>query len=304
MITATSEGKSATATVTVVAPDSVPPTVAVASMMLGPTPRALEGGGTAVWRRTAREARGKPVADRAVVWSSSDRSVANVSSAGVVSAVAPGTATITASSEGKSAVIKVTVNAPKPPPTPVKAEVAVVAVANKTPSIKVGDTAQLSAAVTDRDRKPLTDRTVEWKTSDPKVATVSSTGVVSAVGEGTATITATVEGKTSSTQITVPKPPENRIAVTSIALTAGSKSLKVGEATTWSAAARDSKGGSLTDRAIVWNSSNPQVATVSSAGVITAVGAGTTEIQALSEGKSASAEVTVTAPPAPPPPPV
>ncbi|HEU5154517.1 MAG TPA: Ig-like domain-containing protein [Gemmatimonadales bacterium] len=304
MITATSEGKSATATVTVVAPDSVAPTVAVASMLLGPTPSALEVGGTAVLRATPRDDRGKPLDDRAVVWASSDPSVATVSSSGVVSAVAPGNATITASSEGKSSVIKVTVNAPKPPPPPAKVEVAAVVVASKTPSIKVGETTQLSAAVTDRDRKPVTDRSVEWTTSDPKVATVSSTGVVSAVGEGTATITATVEGKTSSTRITVPKPPEDRVAVTSIALTAGTRSLKVGETTTWTAAARDSKGKDLTDRQIVWSSSNPQVVTVSSSGVMTAVGAGTAQVEALSEGKVASAEVTVTAPPAPPPPPV
>ena len=301
MITVMGEGKSATATVNVVAPDSVAPTVAVASMLLGPTPSALEIGGTAVLRATPRDDRGKALDDRAVAWSSSDPAVATVSSSGVVNAVAPGSATISASSEGKSAVIKVTVNAPKPPPVPTRIEVAAVAVASKTPTIKVGETAQLSAAVTDRDRKPVSDRTVQWTTSDPKVATVSSAGVVSAVGEGTATITATVEGKTSSTRITVPKPPENRIAVTSIALTAGTRSLKVGETTTWTAAARDSKGKDLTDRTIAWNTTNPQVVTVSSAGVITAVGAGSAEVQALSEGKMASVEVSVAAAPAPPP---
>src|SRR5690606_21766816 len=117
-----------------------------------------------------------------------------VSAIGLVTAIGPGTATITATSEGKSATAQVTVS-----PVPV----ASVSVSPSSFSLPVGDTRQLSVTLKDASGNTLTGRTVNWSSSATSVATVNSSGRVTAVGAGTATITATSEGKSGTAQVTV-----------------------------------------------------------------------------------------------------
>src|SRR5207253_5029840 len=113
---------------------------------------------------------------------------------GLVSGVPPGTATITAASEGKSGTSTITV-------TPVP--VASVEVTPATASVQAGQTVQLTATPRDAGGTPLSGRTVTWSSSTPAVATVSSRGLVSGVTPGSATITATSEGKSGTSTITV-----------------------------------------------------------------------------------------------------
>lgn len=304
-ITAASGGRNASATLLAVAPQGHEPApVAVASILLGPNPSALEPGGTAILRATPRDDRGTPLDDRPVVWTSSDPAVATVSSSGVVTGVAPGTATIMASSEAKSAQVRVTVNAPRRPEPPAPATVAAVALGTKAQTVKVGESYQLTALAQDAGKKTISNPAIVWASSDPKVATVSLTGLITPLAEGTTTITATAGGKSASAKITVPAPPETRILAASVALTPAARSLKVGETATWSAAARDAKGKDLSDHVIAWNSSAPQVATVSAGGLITGVTPGSAEISASTDGKSTSASITIVAAAAPPAPPL
>ncbi len=129
--------------------------------------------------------------NKTVNWSSSNRSVAIVSSEGVVQAVGVGTATITVTTvDGNFQVsCRVTVVDPTPPePTPVH----VTGVELNLTEMKFDESTQpvgnLIATVnpTDADNKAVT-----WASSDPAVATVSESGAVQAVGNGTATITVT-----------------------------------------------------------------------------------------------------------------
>jgi len=124
------------------------------------------------------------VDDRVVDWTSSDPAVASVSSTGLVTAIAPGgTVTITATSEGQSASARVAVTGP----------VASVKLADvpRWPMI-VGATAPLVADLRDANGAAVLGRTVTWTSSDPSVASISTTGAVTAklVG-GAATIRAT-----------------------------------------------------------------------------------------------------------------
>jgi uncharacterized protein YjdB len=118
-----------------------------------------------------------------VSWSSSDPAVATVSSNGLVSAVAQGTAAITATTVdgGFTAATVVTVEL-------VFIPVSGLSVSPATLSLNPGQQAPLTATVSPAD---ATNPEVSWSSSDPAVATVSSSGLVSAVAQGTAAITAT-----------------------------------------------------------------------------------------------------------------
>src|SRR5262249_38668434 len=134
----------------------------------------------------------------------------------------------------------------------------------------------------------LAGRVVTWGSSDPTVATVSSSGLVTGVAAGTATITATSEGKNGTSTITVTK-----IPVGSVTVAPPSKSLLVTQTVPLSATVRDSAGTVVTDRVVTWGSNNTGVATVSPSGLVTAVGAGTATITATSETKSGTSTITV-----------
>ena len=127
--------------------------------------------------------------DKTVSWSSSDATVANVSN-GVVSAKKIGTATITAKAGNKTATCSITV---------VSAPVGSITLNLQSASLKVGETATLSATVNPSD---ATDKTVTWTTSDATVATVSN-GVVTAKKMGTVTITAKAGDETANCMVEV-----------------------------------------------------------------------------------------------------
>ena len=134
-------------------------------------------------------------------WTSSDPSVASVTSDGAVYGHKAGTATITASGGGYSASCVVTVTAPA---------ATGVSVSPATVSLKPGKTAQLTATVTPTGA----DQTVTWASSNTNAATVDSNGLVTGVAEGTATITATTGSYTATCTVTVTDP----ITVESVSL--------------------------------------------------------------------------------------
>lgn len=136
---------------------------------------------------------GKPIATGTVTWSTGSTAIATVNANGAVTGVAPGQTQLTASAGGKQAQTTFTV-APVP--------VASVTVAPTTASLGVGDTQQLTATTFDASNNNL-GRPVTWSSGDPSRATVSAAGLVTAVAQGVAIVTATSEGKSGSAQITV-----------------------------------------------------------------------------------------------------
>lgn len=165
-------------------------------------------------------------------------------------------------------------------------------------SIAVGDSTQATATLRDR-RGRLVTGTVTWSSSNSGVATVSSTGMVRGIGAGSASIVATRGYRSGSASVGVTQPVASTAPVASVTVALASNSLIVGGSTQATATTRDASNNVLTGRAVTWSSGSPVIATVSGAGLVTAVAAGTTNIIASSEGKSGSASMTVTA--APPP---
>jgi uncharacterized protein YjdB len=141
-----------------------------------------------------------------IFWSVQDASIATISSDGVVTGVAPGTTQVSANVAGKSGLATVTVQR-TPVPTVVVASVTISPV--KPPAIGKNDNLTLTAALRDASGRDIgLGRAVTWTTSDPSVASVTSkTGTYSATvkgnKEGTATITATSEGKSAAVTVTV-----------------------------------------------------------------------------------------------------
>lgn len=180
---------------TTTGPGGGPTPVRVASVELAPATATLEPARTQQLTATVRDTRGQTVAAPALTWTSSNAAVATVSSTGLVTAVADGAATIAAaSSDGPSGSAAITV----------RTRVASVTVAPATAELVVGGaTAQLTAAVRAADGRTLTDRPVTWSSGNATVATVSATGVVTAVAAGSATITATADAVSGSAAVTV-----------------------------------------------------------------------------------------------------
>ena len=143
---------------------------------------------------TARDAKGNALSNRTIEWTTSTATIATVSTNGLVTGVAAGQATITATSEGKSGSRPVNV---LPPP------VSTVSVTAASNALQIGQTTQLTAVTRDASNNVLSGRSVTWSTSNPGVASVSLNGLVTALGGGTVTLTGTAEGKTGSTDIVV-----------------------------------------------------------------------------------------------------
>ena len=272
-ITGTSEGQSGTSTITVTP-------VPVASVSVSLAASSIAVGGTTTASATTLDASNNVLAGRSIAWSSDNTAVATVSSAGVVTAISTGAATITGTSEGKSGSATLTV-------TPVP--VAGVSVSPPSALVTVGTTQQLAVTLTDAHGSVLSGRAVSWSSSDVAVATVSSTGLVTAIASGTVTISATSEGRIGTSSLTITPVP-----VSAVSVGLGATSLFGGQTTQATATTLDGSGGVLSGRVVTWSSSNTAVATVSASGLVTAVVAGTAEITATSEGKSGSATLTVT----------
>ena len=215
--------------------------------------------------------------DKNVTWSIANAAIATVSDNGLVTAVAEGATTITAKAGDKTATCTVTVSKKVIPVTSVTL--------NKTSlALTEQETFQLAATVSPDN---ATDKTVTWSSSNTVVATVSDNGLVTAVAEGSTTITAKAGDKTATCSVTVSK---KVIPVTSVSL--NKTSLALTEQETFQLSATVSPDNA-TDKTVTWSSSNTAVATVSSNGLVTAVQEGSATITAKAGDKTASCTVTV-----------
>jgi uncharacterized protein YjdB len=217
-------------------------------------------------------------ANQAITWSSSNSSVATVSN-GLVTGVAVGSATITSTStdgSNRSATALVTVAAT--PITPVSG------ITLNVPSATLHPTNTLSLIATVAPSN-ATNKTVTW-TSSSANATVSASGVVTAVSAGSATITAACGGYSATCVVTI------TVSVASVTLSFTSFVLNTGTTKTLTATVLPSNA---TNKSVTWSSANGSIATVSASGVVTAVSAGSTTIQArtVDMGLTASSAVTV-----------
>ncbi len=201
-----------------------------------------------------------------VTYTSSNTSVATVTSKGLLTAVAPGTCTIVCRSEdNQSKYDTCTVT--------VKSSVAVENVDVKIGSayLKIGDKKVLTNTVTPAN---ATSKKLAWSSTDPKVATVDSIGMVTAKSAGKCKIIAKAtdgSGKYDSCTIVVRQP------VTSLSLSESDINIQNGSSKTLTAMVLPDNA---TSKSVYWSSSNSKVATVSTKGVVTATGIGSCTITA------------------------
>ena len=219
-------------------------------------------------------------AEGSATWSSSNTQVATVTGTGAVTAVGNGTATITVDVDGVTAQITITVT-----------QVAAAIVVDPTTGTltALGNELPLTATVQDANGNLMAGQTITWSSNATGVATVSNTGLVTAVTNGTANITATLNTLTATATITVAQ------VVTSVTVTPPTPNLgAIGATTQLTATAADANGNTVANATFTWTTGNASVATVSATGVVTAVGNGTTDITATSNAVEGSSEVTVT----------
>jgi uncharacterized protein YjdB len=215
-----------------------------------------------------------------VTWESANEAIATVSASGLVTGVSVGTATIRAKLVANPAV---------------QDQVTVTVTSVCTPSINItpnpvnnlgpGSSQQLTATVSPQNcQGPVT-----WESSNPAVASVSGTGLVTAGARGTATITAKLASNPAiqaSVTVTV-------VDVISVAVAPTSDSVRVGRQKQLTATVNADPGVPLT---VTWSSSNPGIASVSATGLVTGVSVGTVTITARSAfnpGKFAAATIKV-----------
>lgn len=184
-------------------PPPPPPAPTVSTVTVSPAAVSLAVGATTTLQATVKDAQGNTMSGQTVTWSTNDPSKATVNANGVVTGIAAGSATITATASGKSGASSITVTAPPPPP-PV---VTTVTVAPSSAAINVGATTQLSATVRDAQGNVMTGQTVTWSTDNSAVAAVNANGLVTGVAAGQATITATCSGHAGTSSLTVSAPP-------------------------------------------------------------------------------------------------
>src|SRR5881396_1065576 len=168
-----------------------------AYVVVSPSIASVLAGQTTQLAASALDTSGTVLSGWTMSWSSSNLAVATVDGSGLVSGVAPGSATITATSGGLSGAASVTVTSNP---------VASVTVSPPSGSVAVGQTWQLAATPKDAGGNPLSGRSITWSSGDPAAVTVDG-GLVTGVAAGSATITATSEGQSGTALVTVTAAP-------------------------------------------------------------------------------------------------
>ncbi|MDI9522510.1 MAG: Ig-like domain-containing protein [Bacteroidota bacterium] len=230
--------------------------------------------------------------DPSLNWTSSNPAVASVNAAGMISALEMGTTTIRATANdgsGHYAECTLTVEEYIPPVIPVTS----VTLDKTTLTLEEGQSASLNATVMPAD---ASDKSLTWSSSNPAVATVNDAGVVTALTAGTTIVKATANddsGKYGECTVTVQEGVPPQVPVTAVTLNKTTLTLLEGASASLIATVTPDNA---TDKSLTWSSSNPAVASVNQAGVVTALTAGTTTVKATANdasGKYAECVVTV-----------
>ncbi len=272
------------------------------SIVPGPGIEVLTAAGqTAQYTAFAQEQMGSgPITTanvtNSVTWSTSNPTIATINSSGLATAVGAGYVEITAvASDGAIAASDLTVisNA-----TTTQSAPSITILPGSSAETFIGETTQFTAtgSLTGIGNSQNLTTQVTWLSSNAQVATINSSGLATATGAGTTTILAQSGGISSSATVTVTISGTGTPSITVTPSVAAETF--AGETTQFIAS------GSLTGiggpqnltNTVTWLSSNAQVATINSAGLATAVGAGTTTITAESGGLNATASLTVTVP--------
>ena len=281
---------------------TVPP-ITVASVVMwnvsggGPQQRAILEPGTALTALAAAlQANGTQIG-RTITWRSSDTTIAQVVGShdgrmAVVTAVAPGTASVFAEAEGKSAAATVIVPGPTTPASRidiVPGELLVELGAEVEPQAYAWNAV---------DGAWIDDPEVIWLSTDTSVVTVEGLATggrarLRARAEGTVYITAYTGGRTATARVRVKAAP----GVGSVILTPARRGVWVGETFRFEPAVIAPTGGTLADYPVRWSVEDPTIASIRADGMLEALRVGTTRVRATSGGVTRTAELEVLARP-------
>ena len=228
----------------------------------------------------AADVNGHAVNDAAFAWASSDATVAVIDDSGLVTGVAPGRATATATAAGVSGSAEFVVAAAVPTAITVTPDTVVFAA--------LGRTRQLSAEVRDQIGRAMAGVSVSWSSGDEAVAAVNPTGLVTAGGVGATRIRAAAGEATGAAVVMVTQ------EIDTVVVAPASKRLSPGDTVRLAAEALDAEGHVVEGAHFVWSSGNEAVAAVDSSGLVRAGDTGTATITAAAGDIGGTAEIIVT----------
>lgn len=229
---------------------------------------------------TAQDANGAAVVGAPLVWSSSTQAVATVSTGGLVTAVATGSARIIATSGRHADTVVVTV---------AKSGVVNVVVTIPRSLLKVSDTVRAQATAVDAAGKPVPDRPVTWTSSNGTAAVVTPFGLVLGVAPANpVTISATVDGHSGSTTIAI-IPAD----IASVKVSPDTAILAPGGSVRFQVVATDEFGFVVAQPQVTWASFITSVATVDDSGTVSALTVGESTVSATVRGTLGQALVRV-----------
>ena len=156
--------------------------------------------------------------------------------------------------------------------------------------LSIGETVQLTAVVHDQNGRTISNAAVTWASSDPSVAAASSSGLITATGNGETRVTASSGAATGSAEVTV------RQQVSSVMVSPSMADLAEGDTLRLRAEALDAAANEVAGTEFLWSSADVSVATVDSTGLVQGLIRGTARISAAADTISGTAEITVTLP--------
>lgn len=280
-IVGTSDGKSASATITVL--PQIP-----ASITVVPNPVVVEVGSTVTVVPTPRNGAGIPLTGRTATFRIINEDVAQVSATGVVTGRVPGSTTLSIDIDGRRADVPVAVRA---------ASVASIdlALTGGGTALLEGQVVQLVATLKNAAGQPISSvgRGIAYQSSDQTVAVVNGAGIVTGLRRGTTTITviATENDTRSTIVLTVAPVPIKLIRFQDRSV----REVRLGVPRVLTAVAYDSIGQVLGGQRLAYASTDPNVFTVSALGLVTPVGVGTAQlIASVGVGAAGAAPDTIT----------
>lgn len=268
-----------------------------ATIEVSPQEATLVGvGSTMLLQATARTSTG--VSSSGLTWTSLRPDVATVTSAGLVTAAGLGTALITVRyrDAADTAILHVTPDAVEP------GSPSVTVAPNSATIQGIGQTISLQATARTETGETVPNPTFTWTSLNPGVATVNSAGLVTTAGQGTARITVTYQSAadTATIQVTSASVPPGSASITVSPQEATLQG--IGNTILLQATVRSETGATVPSPNLTWTSLHPGIATVTTGGLVTAAGEGTTLITVTYQTLADTATIHVT-PGSPPPPP-
>lgn len=246
----------------------------IATISLQPSSDSVELGQTYNnWVVTLKDAGGLTLAPRPLTWESNNPTVATIdANTGMVTAVGGGgTTLITVRAEGKFAQASIKVLTP----------IVSIVVAPDSFDLPLTTTRAIPVQLVGPNGVAITDRLIEWSSSNLGVAVVSTSGVVTPVSQGTSTITIKAGTKQATARVRVVGEPVASVRITPQQTV---QIVRLGQTKQLTAECLNAAQQVLPGRIITWNSNNPVVATVSGTGLVSGLALGSASITATCDG--------------------